>query len=313
MRVVRTGLQVSSLRRQPLSLFGVSSVATQSYNRVQFLRSYARIRTAEAPKLNFDNRPTEEEKEKLKEIQRKMDEEHDVEGALKNIQARIQTVVTAHNLPKQPRLVAVSKTKPVSVVKRAYDAGQRHFGENYVQELVEKAPQMPKDVCWHYIGHLQSKKCKVLAAMESLYMIETLDSVNLAQTLQKAAQNYNKVINVMIQINTSGQASKSGARPEECVEIVKQVQGLKNLKFCGLMTIGDPDVPPERDFGCLINCRKEVCEKLGLSENDVELSMGMSHDFEKAVEMGSTNVRVGSSIFGTRDYTKASSSNTSQQ
>jgi len=205
------------------------------------------------------------------------------------------------------RLVAVSKTKPASALQEAYDAGQRDFGENYVQELLEKAPILPSDIRWHFIGHLQSNKAKALIeGVPSLAMVETVDTEKLASKLNTAVEGAGRSrLPVFVQVNTSGEESKYGIEPgEACVELALYIaKNCPNLQLAGLMTIGMPDYTsrPE-NFSCLSQCRKDVAEAVGMPESDLELSMGMSGDFEAAIEMGSTNVRVGSTIFGARNY-----------
>nr|CAN80917.1 hypothetical protein VITISV_024616 [Vitis vinifera] len=208
----------------------------------------------------------------------------------------------------QVRVVAVSKTKPVSLIRQVYDAGHRCFGENYVQEINEKAPQLPEDIEWHFIGHLQSNKVKpLLAAVPNLAMVEGVDNEKIANQLDRVVSGIRrKPLKVLVQVNTSGEVSKSGVEPSGCVELAKHVKlGCPNLEFSGLMTIGMPDYSstPE-NFRRLLNCRIEVCKALGMAEEQCELSMGMSGDFEQAIEMGSTNVRIGSTIFGPREYPK---------
>ncbi|KAK8496679.1 hypothetical protein V6N12_063939 [Hibiscus sabdariffa] len=214
--------------------------------------------------------------------------------------------------------------RPVSLLRQVYDAGHRCFGENYVQELVEKAPQLPDDIEWHFIGNLQSNKVKpLIAGVPNLAMVETVDDEKIANHLNRAVGNLErKPLKVLVQVNTSGEefnialhhviAAKSGVEPSGCVELVKHVSlNCPNLQFCGLMTIGMPDYTstPE-NFKTLANCRSEVCKALGIPEEQCELSMGMSGDFELGcvseirIEMGSTNVRVGSTIFGAREYPK---------
>ncbi|CAA3021689.1 proline synthase co-transcribed bacterial homolog -like [Olea europaea subsp. europaea] len=206
------------------------------------------------------------------------------------------------------RVVAVGKTKPVSLIQQVYDAGHRYFGENYVQEIVEKAPQLPEDITWHFIGHLQSNKVKnLLTAVPNLVMVEGIDNAKLANHLDRAVSNIRRQpLKVLVQVNTSGEESKSGVNPTDCVDLVKHVKlGCPNLEFSGLMTIGMPDYTstPE-NFKTLLDCRSKVCKVLGMAESQCELSMGMSGDFELAIEMGSTNVRIGSTIFGPREYPK---------
>ncbi|KAJ6826203.1 proline synthase co-transcribed bacterial-like protein-like [Iris pallida] len=206
------------------------------------------------------------------------------------------------------RVVAVGKTKPASLVRQIYDAGHRCFAENYVQEFIDKAPQLPADIEWHFVGHLQSNKVKsLLAAVPNLDMVESVDSEKIANHLDRAVASLGrKTLKVLVQVNTSGEQSKSGVDPSGCLELAKHVKlNCPNLAFSGLMTIGMPDYTstPE-NFKALSNCRINVCKALGIPMELCELSMGMSSDFEQAIEMGSTNVRIGSTIFGPREYPK---------
>ncbi|KAH6778531.1 putative pyridoxal phosphate-dependent enzyme [Perilla frutescens var. hirtella] len=206
------------------------------------------------------------------------------------------------------RVVAVSKTKPLALIDQLYGVGHRCFGENYVQEIVDKAPQLPEDIEWHFVGHLQSNKAKaLLTAVPNLAMVEGVDNEKVANNLDRAVSNIGREpLKVLVQVNTSGEVSKSGVNPSECVDLVKHVKlDCPNLVFSGLMTIGMPDYTSTPDnFKSLLSCRAEVCKALGITESQCELSMGMSGDFEQAIEMGSTNVRIGSTIFGPRDYSK---------
>ncbi|KAF3451752.1 hypothetical protein FNV43_RR07848 [Rhamnella rubrinervis] len=230
-------------------------------------------------------------------------------AALRSLLHRVQLAAERSGRASNAiRVVAVSKTKPVSLLRQVYDAGHRCFGENYVQELVEKAPQLPEDVEWHFIGNLQSNKVKpLLTGVPNLAMVESVDDEKIANHLDRAVASIGrKPLKVLIQVNTSGETSKSGVEPSGCVELAKHVSlGCPNLDFCGLMTIGmlDYTSTPE-NFKTLAECRSEVCKALGISEEQCELSMGMSGDFELAIEMGSTNVRIGSTIFGAREYAK---------
>eukprot|EP00241_Pyramimonas_parkeae_P011121 CAMPEP_0114238772 /NCGR_PEP_ID=MMETSP0058-20121206/8099_1 /TAXON_ID=36894 /ORGANISM="Pyramimonas parkeae, CCMP726" /LENGTH=236 /DNA_ID=CAMNT_0001350897 /DNA_START=119 /DNA_END=829 /DNA_ORIENTATION=+ len=233
-----------------------------------------------------------------------------VARSLSDVLARVAAATAKASRAKPPRLVAVSKTKPVEALKEAYSAGQRVFGENYVQEIVEKAPMMPEDTTWHFIGHLQSNKAKQLInSVPNLHMLETIDTVKLANMLDKAVEGagWERQLNVLVQVNTSGEESKFGVCPgEEVLSLCRHVHAeCAHLRFNGLMTIGMPDYTsrPE-NFECLAKCRAEVAADLGLEVEELELSMGMSGDFENAIEMGSTNIRVGSTIFGARDYSK---------
>eukprot|EP00891_Asterochloris_glomerata_P003760 jgi/Astpho2/3760/fgenesh1_pm.00060_%23_21_t len=236
-----------------------------------------------------------------------MSADHKVAPALKDVLHRIETARQHGSRSNKVRLVAVSKTKPKEMVQEAYDAGQRDFGENYVQELTEKAPELPQDIRWHFIGHLQSNKAKALLdGVPNLAAVETVDSEKLANKLNNAVNNLDRdPLAVFVQINSSGEESKFGVEPADCVQLARHVHTQCNqLRLQGLMTIGMADYHsrPE-NFKCMTDCRQKVCEELGLQEDAVELSMGMSNDFEEAVQYGSTNVRVGSTIFGARAYT----------
>ncbi|XP_009390007.2 uncharacterized protein LOC103976507 isoform X3 [Musa acuminata AAA Group] len=244
-------------------------------------------------------------------------------AAFRSVLTRVlQAAERSGRSPEQVRVVAVSKTKPASLLRQVYDAGHRCFGENYVQEIVEKAPQLPVDIEWHFIGNLQRNKVKsLLAGVPNLHMIESVDDVkdNFPERkvgfLQTKIANHvdrvvaslgRKPLKVLVQVNTSGEESKFGVDPSGCVNLVRHVKlGCPNLIFSGLMTIGmlDYSSTPE-NFKTLSNCRAEVCKELEIPEEQCELSMGMSADFEQAIEMGSTNVRIGSTIFGVRESKK---------
>eukprot|EP00124_Ichthyophonus_hoferi_P003349 Ihof_evm1s285 gene=Ihof_evmTU1s285 len=214
-----------------------------------------------------------------------------ISQALSNVKERMTlSYQTGPRLTQEPRLVAVSKTKPVSDITEAYMAGQRHFGENYMDELSVKPAQLPNDIKWHFIGHLQSNKCNQLAAIPNLYMWETCSSIKTAKAVNKALAERapeREPLLVLVQINTSGEENKHGLSPGECLEVIRFIiDECPRLKFQGLMTIGllgrDPMEKPNPDFKELADVRKMVCEHLGLKEVDVELSMGMSNDFEHA-------------------------------
>lgn len=209
-----------------------------------------------------------------------------------------------------PQLVAVSKYKPICALMAAYNEGQRSFGENYVQELVHKAAEMPPDVQWHFIGHLQSNKAKVLVeGVPNLALVETVDTAKLATQLDKACATVRpgKPLRVLVQLNTSGEASKSGAKPgAETLELVTHVvKRCPNLELGGLMTIGGRGAgeAAQACFEALVKDRKASCEALPQlgDPSGLELSMGMSGDYEAAIACGSTIIRIGTAIFGDRD------------
>jgi pyridoxal phosphate enzyme (YggS family) len=203
-------------------------------------------------------------------------------------------------LPAHVTLVAVSKTKPVADLMEAYHAGQRVFGENYVQELVEKHEALPKDIQWHFIGHLQSRKVKQLAPFISL--IHGVDSFKLLQEINKQAANNNRIIDCLLQIHIADEETKFGLDEEELNYILTSdyFKNLENIRIVGLMgmaTFSDNQIQIEKEFKHL----KTIFEKLRTQNFELKtLSMGMSGDFPLAISCGSTMVRIGSSIFGSR-------------
>ncbi|CAJ1055111.1 pyridoxal phosphate homeostasis protein isoform X1 [Xyrichtys novacula] len=231
----------------------------------------------------------------------------EVGKALQSVVDRVNQAATRRpkTLPAvSPRLVAVSKTKPPDMVVEAYRQGQRNFGENYI---LASCP----DIKWHFIGHLQKNNVNKLLGVPNLFLVETVDSVKLADRVNSSWQRLRGAsmqrLKIMVQINTSGEQSKHGLPPEDTVNTVKHiVSQCSALHFLGLMTIGrygyDLSLGPNPDFQMLLSRRQEVCDNLKLPMEEVELSMGMSTDFEHAIEVGSTNVRVGSVIFGNREY-----------
>ncbi|XP_022708276.1 pyridoxal phosphate homeostasis protein-like isoform X2 [Varroa jacobsoni] len=219
--------------------------------------------------------------------------------------------------PQTVRLVAVSKTKSKEDVIAAYAAGARHFGENYIQELVSKAEDPSiKENCpelkWHFIGRLQSNKVKQLAKVPGLWAVETVATPKVADSLNSSWESAQRgephKLNVMVQVNTSGEEQKGGVEMSEVVDLARHIrEKCPRLSLLGLMTIGFADVQPgteNPDFAALAKCRNMVAEALGIEHEVLELSMGMSADFEQAIAQGSTNVRVGSTIFGARDYSQ---------
>ncbi|KAK8807486.1 hypothetical protein WA171_000442 [Blastocystis sp. BT1] len=204
-----------------------------------------------------------------------------------------------------PRIVAVSKKKPAENIQELYDYGHRDFGENYVQELMDKAEILPKDIKWHLIGHLQSGKCnQLLRKIPNLWVIESVDSIKLAEKLNSACSLAERKdpLNVFVEVHTSGEESKSGCLPEEFTSLAEFILSeCPKLRLMGLMTIGKLDAPPEPYFTKLIQLRDSFVEKHP-EVGTLELSMGMSGDWETAVKMGSTNIRVGTTIFGARVY-----------
>ena len=201
------------------------------------------------------------------------------------------------------RLIAVTKTKPVAMLQDAYEAGARLFGENKVQEMAEKQPQLPSDIEWHLIGHLQSNKVKYIASFVSL--IHSIDSLKLLQEVNKQALKNGRVIDCLLQIHIADEETKFGMLAEEAEALLQSetLNDLQNVRIIGLMGLAtntDDAEQVRREFHEL----KQLFDTLGTIQTAQvqfsELSMGMSGDYEIAVEEGSTLVRVGSAIFGAR-------------
>ncbi|MBQ9417732.1 MAG: YggS family pyridoxal phosphate-dependent enzyme [Bacteroidales bacterium] len=208
-------------------------------------------------------------------------------------------------LPEGVRLVAVSKTKPVADIEEAYRAGQRIFGENYAAELRDKHPQLPADIEWHFIGHLQAKQLKYYIGFVS--MIHGVDSVEHLQAVEQAAAKVGRVVDVLLQVHVAQEETKFGFTPEELLSLDGSLwKPLEHVRVCGLMGMASHTDDVERvraDFRAI----KELFNHLKASafkEESAfcELSMGMSGDYQLAIEEGSTIVRIGSSIFGARQY-----------
>jgi pyridoxal phosphate enzyme (YggS family) len=207
------------------------------------------------------------------------------------------------HLPENVTLVAVSKTKPVSDLMEAYEAGQRVFGENKIQEMTEKWGQMPKDIQWHMIGHVQTNKVKYMAEYVSL--IHGVDSLKLLQEINKQAAKHNRVIDCLLQMYIAEEETKFGLDEKELDEILQFVQNdkLQNIKVVGLMgmaTFTDNQSQLKKEF---LNLKSTFDKINSLSIVNYQLSiisMGMSGDYKLAIECGSTMVRIGSSIFGGR-------------
>ena len=210
-------------------------------------------------------------------------------------------------IPNHVTLVAVSKTKPVADLMEAYNAGQRIFGENKIQEMTEKWEQMPKDIEWHMIGHVQTNKVKYMASYVSL--IHGVDSLKLLQEINKQAAKNNRVIDCLLQVYIAEEESKFGLDEQELEEVLKLVQNdkenYKNTRIVGLMgmaTFTENKNQIEKEFKHL----KTIFDKYSQLETSnlklQTLSMGMSGDYQLAISCGSTMVRIGSSIFGNRNY-----------
>ena len=212
----------------------------------------------------------------------------------------------ADSLPEGVKLVAVSKTKPVEAIEEAYNAGQRVFGENRAQELAEKYEVLPKDIEWHLIGHLQTNKVKYVAGFVA--MIHGVESWKLLETIDKEAKKHNRVIPCLLQFHVAKEETKFGLNMEEARELLESESyaNMKNVRIEGVMgmaTFTDDLVQVREEFRHLKRIFDELKQQYFADKSEFkELSMGMSGDYKIAVEEGSTMVRVGSSIFGARQY-----------
>ena len=219
---------------------------------------------------------------------------------LNNIQDACQAVGRD---PKEVTLVAVGKTKPVEMLQQVYDAGARVFGENKVQEIMDKYDHLPGDIRWHMIGHLQRNKVKYI--VDKVDMIHSVDSYRLAQTIETEAAKKNVTVSVLLEVNVAEEESKFGLKMDEVLPLVQQISELPHVQVKGLMTIAPFVSNPEDN--------REIFRKLKKLSVDIEakninnttmsvLSMGMTGDYMVAVQEGATMVRVGTGIFGERDY-----------
>lgn len=211
-----------------------------------------------------------------------------------------------NSLPDGVKLVAVSKFHPADAIKQAYNAGQRIFGESKVQEMTSKYEVLPKDIEWHFIGHLQTNKVKYIASFVSL--IHGVDSYKLLKEIDKQAEKVGRKVKCLLQIHIAQEETKFGFSSEECIDMLenKLHTELNNIEICGLMAMAsntDCVVQIRKEFSglkCLYDRLKQ--EYFSNSDSFKELSIGMSGDYEIAIEEGSTLVRIGSKIFGNREY-----------
>jgi hypothetical protein len=200
-------------------------------------------------------------------------------------------------------LIAVSKTKPVEMLEEAYDYGCRDFGENKVQELVDKYEVLPKDIRWHMIGHLQTNKVKYI--VDKVFLIHSVDSLKLAQEISKEAVKKNVNVDILIEVNVAGEETKFGTTCSEVKELVREISKLPNVRIKGLMTIA-PFVEDAEENRVYFSKLKELAvdiDKENIDNVSMKfLSMGMTGDYPVAVSEGATYVRVGTGIFGARNY-----------
>ncbi len=207
--------------------------------------------------------------------------------------------------PEEVTLITVSKTKPIELLQEAYDAGSRDFGENKVQELLDKIPQLPQDIRWHMIGHLQRNKVKYI--VDKVYLIHSVDSVRLAEEISKEALKKQVEVNILVEVNVAQEESKFGTTTGEAIALVEEIAKLPGIHVRGLMTIA-PYVENEEENRAIFQKLRQL--SVDIASKNIDnismnvLSMGMTGDYRVAVEEGATYVRVGTGIFGERDYSK---------
>lgn len=200
-------------------------------------------------------------------------------------------------------LIAVSKTKPIEAIQEAYAIGCRDFGENKVQEIIQKYEELPRDIKWHMIGHLQRNKVKYI--IDKVEYIHSVDSLRLAEEISKQALKHELTMKILLEVNVSGEESKFGIKIEELNDLYDSIRKLPNISICGFMTVAPYVIDPEKNrnyFSELKQVLVDIQAKNIDNTNMSELSMGMSGDYLIAIEEGATFVRVGTGIFGARDY-----------
>lgn len=205
--------------------------------------------------------------------------------------------------PEEVSLIAVSKTKPVSMLQEAYDAGCRDFGENKVQEIMDKIDRLPSDIRWHMIGHLQTNKVKYIVG--KVFLIHSVDSLHLAEAISKEAVKQNTTVNILIEVNVAKEDTKFGTMAEDTVSLVEKIALLPGICVKGLMTIAPYVENPQENRQYFVKLRQLAVDIKSKNIDNVHmdiLSMGMTGDYMVAIEEGATYVRVGTGIFGERQY-----------
>ena len=224
---------------------------------------------------------------------------------LDTVEAKIREACTASGRKREEvRLIAVSKTKPVGMLKEAYDCGCRDFGENKVQELTEKYDKLPKDIRWHMIGHLQRNKVKYI--IDKVYLIHSVDSLRLAEEISKEAVKRGIIVSILVEVNVAAEESKFGISVREAASLVEKIAALPGVSVKGLMTVAPYVENPEENrlyFAMLRQICVDIIHKNIDNVSMKELSMGMTGDYEAAILEGATYIRIGTGIFGERDYT----------
>ena len=223
---------------------------------------------------------------------------------LKNVQNNIKKACErVGRKPEEVTLVAVSKMKPLSDIEELLETGQLEYGENYVQELCDKYENISKPVHWHMIGHLQTNKVKYI--VDKAELIHSVDSLKLAETIEREAEKKNCIARILVEVNVAEEESKFGLKTSEVIPFVDKISKYPHINVCGLMTIAPFVENPEKNRPIFADLRKlsvDIRHKNVDNSNVSILSMGMTNDYEVAIEEGATMVRVGTGIFGARDY-----------
>lgn len=223
---------------------------------------------------------------------------------LQNVEENIKSACDKSGRSREDvKLIAVSKTKPVEMLREAYDLGCRDFGENKVQELMDKYDKLPGDIRWHMIGHLQRNKVKYI--VDKVFMIHSVDSLRLAEEISKEAVKKNVTVSILVEVNVAGEETKFGTTAQEAISLVEEIAKLPNIMIKGLMTIAPYVENSEENRLYFAKLKQIYVDIIHKNIDNVfmeELSMGMSGDYEVAIEEGATYIRVGTGIFGERQY-----------
>lgn len=223
----------------------------------------------------------------------------------KEVQSFVKESEKKSSYGQNVTLIAVSKTKPSSDIKALYDIGVRDFGENKVQELCDKYDELPKDIKWHLIGHLQTNKVKYI--VDKVYLIHSVDSIHLAQQIENECEKKNVDVNILVQVNVAKEDTKFGLMAEDVMPMIESISKLPHIHIKGLMTIAPFVEDAEENRQVFSDLKKLSVDIRNKNIDNVSmdvLSMGMSGDYRVAIEEGSTMVRVGTSIFGERNYNR---------
>ncbi len=228
----------------------------------------------------------------------------ELKANLKSVEERVSDACARAGRDRsEVTLIAVSKTKPIEDLQVIYDQGIREFGENKVQELTGKIPEMAEDINWHLIGHLQRNKVKYI--VDKVKLIHSVDSYRLAEEINIQAKKHGIIVPILIEVNAANEATKFGVRLEEAKQLCEEIAHLENVHIMGLMTIAPNVVVPEENRAIFHKIKDLSVDIASENIDNIDMriiSMGMTNDFEVAIEEGATHVRVGTAIFGERNY-----------